>query len=184
MDIRSPFGNPGMTISQRLISLGATVETTRNAYVTHVIFRNGDPMTKLWAEKRGLSLVTPAWVKACAEEKVSLYCFATSFCQCRIPEACYYLKEKEDVDFVEDFNLIASRNTLPAQEASTLSIPHFEPKIQSVSSVNTGSILSPNAPPSVRKFRNCLNVWQQKVDSSTISDSTSPRKSLLRLSKK
>lgn len=70
MDIRSPFGNPAFVVTRRLISLGATVETTRNTYVTHVIFRYGDPMTKLWAEKRGLCIVAPAWVKACVEQKV------------------------------------------------------------------------------------------------------------------
>ncbi len=73
VDIRSPFGNPGNAIAERLSSLGAFVERTRSAFVTHVIFRNGDPMTKSWAEKRGISLVTPSWVKACVERKV---CFS------------------------------------------------------------------------------------------------------------
>ncbi|VDK32981.1 unnamed protein product [Taenia asiatica] len=113
VDIRSPFGNPAFVVTRRLISLGATVESTRNAYVTHVIFRYGDPMTKLWAEKRGLCIVAPTWVKACVEQK------------CRVPEACYYLKDKEDVDLADDCNRIASRNVPPIGEES-ISVPHSE----------------------------------------------------------
>lgn len=76
VDIRSPFGGGGSVMAQRLLSLGATVEMTRNNSVTHVIFRNGDPATKFWAEKRGIYIVTPAWVKACVDEKVTFRYFS------------------------------------------------------------------------------------------------------------
>ncbi|VDM19556.1 unnamed protein product [Hydatigera taeniaeformis] len=60
-------------------------------------------MTKLWAEKRGLYIVAPAWVKACVEQK------------CRVPEACYSLKDKEDVGLADDCDRITSRNVPPVR---------------------------------------------------------------------
>ncbi len=70
--MRSPFGNPGIAIADRLRSMGAFVEDTRNGFITHIIFRNGDLSSRSWAETRRIHLVTPAWVKACADEQVSL----------------------------------------------------------------------------------------------------------------
>ncbi|KAL5111050.1 Microcephalin [Taenia crassiceps] len=138
VDIRSPFGNPAFVVTRRLISLGATIETTRNAYVTHVIFRYGDPMTKLWAEKRGLCIVAPAWVKACVEQK------------CRVPEACYYLKDKEDVDLADDCNRVASRNVPPVGRES-ISVLHSKSS-PSPSSAVIASLVSCSKSPRTRKI--------------------------------
>lgn len=70
VDIRSPFGGAISALTRNLSALGASVMTTRNFSVTHVIFRKGNPDTKHWAEKRGIFLVTPAWVAACSKEGV------------------------------------------------------------------------------------------------------------------
>ncbi|KAH9282364.1 Microcephalin [Echinococcus granulosus] len=153
VDIRSPFGNPAFVVSRRLTSLGATVETTRNAYVTHVIFRYGDPMTKLWAEKRGLCVVAPAWVKACVQQK------------CRVPEACYYLKDKEDVDLADDCNRIASRNG-PLMRDEPMSAPHSEASLSLGSAIISTSIPCSKTPPGVWKSRDDLDTRTKKMDSS------------------
>nr|CDS25743.1 mitotic and DNA damage checkpoint protein hus1 [Hymenolepis microstoma] len=97
VDIRSPLGGAISALTRNLTNLGATVMSTRNSSVTHVIFRKGDPDTKYWAEKRGIFIVTPAWVSACIKEKI------------RVPEECYYIKEKEDVELENDFKLIAMK---------------------------------------------------------------------------
>ncbi|VDO09759.1 unnamed protein product [Rodentolepis nana] len=98
VDIRSPLGGAVSALTRNLTTLGATVMSTRNSSVTHVIFCKGDPDTMYWAEKRGIFIVTPAWVSACSKEKI------------RVPEECYYIKEKEDVELENDFKLIAMRN--------------------------------------------------------------------------
>lgn len=75
VDIRSPLGGAISALTRNLTTLGAIVMSTRNSSVTHVIFRKGDPDTKYWAEKRGLFIVTPAWVTACSKERVILVSF-------------------------------------------------------------------------------------------------------------
>ncbi|KAM7538413.1 hypothetical protein Aperf_G00000079233 [Anoplocephala perfoliata] len=139
VDIRSPFGGGGSIITQRLLSLGATVEMTRNSSVTHVIFRNGDPATKFWAEKRGIYIVTPTWIKACIDEKT------------RVPEACYYIKEKEDLELENDFNLIASRNALIVKAPAASFLPN-DSLLTSKSILNKSHFLQSSAPSGIKNF--------------------------------
>uniref|UniRef100_A0A0X3NRH7 BRCT domain-containing protein n=1 Tax=Schistocephalus solidus TaxID=70667 RepID=A0A0X3NRH7_SCHSO len=164
VDVRSPIGNPGLTMTERLQLHGAQVESTRSAAVTHVIFRNGDPSTRAWAEKRGLMLVTPAWLKACIDLGA------------RVPETCYYIREKEDFDMTRDVNGFATQVPLeitgPAITAEkTYSIPCKTLTVPAVSNLAIGGFTSslfgseltkkpfirrPNTPPGMKDFRTRL----------------------------
>uniref|UniRef100_A0A158QFA4 BRCT domain-containing protein n=2 Tax=Hymenolepis diminuta TaxID=6216 RepID=A0A158QFA4_HYMDI len=135
VDIRSPLGGAISALTRNLTTLGATVMSTRNSSVTHVIFRKGDPDTKYWAEKRGLFIVTPAWVTACSKEKI------------RVPEACYYIKEKEDVELENDFKLIAMRNASSA--ASRL---HSDSILSSDPTINHSLLTIPETPNTGKTF--------------------------------
>ncbi|CAL8086977.1 unnamed protein product [Calicophoron daubneyi] len=86
IDVKSSFGNPALAISSRLARLGAHVSMSLNSSVTHIIFRNGSDETKCLAKKRGLFLVSPAWVK---------YCYLQQF---RVRESAFPVVDKEDVE--------------------------------------------------------------------------------------
>ncbi|BHF64121.1 BRCA1 associated RING domain 1 [Sparganum proliferum] len=166
VDVRSPIGNPGLTMTERLRLYGAQVENTRSAAVTHVIFRNGDPSTRAWAEKRGIMLVTPAWLKACIDRGV------------RVPETCYYIREKEDFDMAKDFSGVPTQVPLEiARPAATATaekaypVPFKALTVPSVSNCAAGGFPSapldaeltnkpfirrPRTPPGMKAFRNRL----------------------------
>nr|VZI27169.1 unnamed protein product [Spirometra erinaceieuropaei] len=164
VDVRSPIGNPGLTMTERLRLYGAQVESTRSAAVTHVIFRNGDPSTRAWAEKRGLMLVTPAWLKACIDRGV------------RVPETCYYIREKEDFDMAKDFSCVSTQVPVeiagPAATAEkTYPAPFKALTVPSFSNFAAGGFPSgpldagltnkpfirrPRTPPGMKAFRNRL----------------------------
>ncbi|KAF8563934.1 hypothetical protein P879_08498 [Paragonimus westermani] len=90
IDVKSSFGNPALAISSRLQALGAKVIHTLSPSVTHVIFRNGSEVTKQWASRRGVYLITPGWVKSC---------YIHNF---QVSETAYLSCEKEDDTYVED----------------------------------------------------------------------------------
>ncbi|KAF7232114.1 hypothetical protein EG68_06297 [Paragonimus skrjabini miyazakii] len=90
IDVKSSFGNPALAISSHLQALGAKVIHTLSPSVTHVIFRNGSEVTKQWASRRGVYLITPGWVKSC---------YLHNF---QVSETAYLSCEKEDDTYVED----------------------------------------------------------------------------------
>ncbi|KAF6777952.1 hypothetical protein AHF37_02146 [Paragonimus kellicotti] len=90
IDVKSSFGNPALAISSHLQALGAKVIHTLSPSVTHVIFRNGSEVTKQWASRRGVYLITPGWVKSC---------YMHNF---QVSETPYLSREKEDDTYVED----------------------------------------------------------------------------------
>uniref|UniRef100_A0A5K3EPW1 BRCT domain-containing protein n=2 Tax=Mesocestoides corti TaxID=53468 RepID=A0A5K3EPW1_MESCO len=159
VDIRSPFGNPENVVAERLSSLGAIVERTRSAFVTHVVFRNGDPMTRLWAEKRGINLVTPAWVKACVEGNS------------RVPEACYYLRDKQDVDMAEDPSFVNNSVSLVQRIDSVASVDAHATqksileKSSTDPSVIENFISNPSTPLSTRLLQSCSDSRAMNSDS-------------------
>ncbi|VDN16362.1 unnamed protein product [Dibothriocephalus latus] len=164
VDVRSPIGNPGLVMTERLRLHGAQVESTRSAAVTHVIFRNGDPSTRAWAEKRGLMLVTPAWLKACIDRGV------------RVPETCYYIREKEDFDMTRDFGGVSPQVPLKivrpaATTEKTYSVPIQAFATPPVANLATGGFIPssldaeltkkpfiprPNTPPGMKAFQHRL----------------------------
>ncbi|OON18965.1 BRCA1 protein, partial [Opisthorchis viverrini] len=85
VDVKSSLGNPALAISSRLKNLGAEVVHSLTSTVTHVIFRNGSELTKQWARKRRVRLVSPLWVKACCTHNV------------RVGEAAYACREDNSI---------------------------------------------------------------------------------------
>ncbi|TGZ64674.1 hypothetical protein CRM22_006252 [Opisthorchis felineus] len=81
VDVKSSLGNQALAISSRLKYLGAEVVHSLTNSITHVIFRNGSELTKQWARKRRVWLVSPLWIKACHTHNV------------RVGEAAYACRE-------------------------------------------------------------------------------------------
>lgn len=69
VDVHSGHVNCSKSVSKLLEQLGATVSTTFNKTVTHVIFKEGGQGTYNKARKRGVPLLAVSWIQSCIEKQ-------------------------------------------------------------------------------------------------------------------
>ena len=71
VEVRTDCDDISNEIAREMKEIGASISTTRNPKVTHVIFRNGTLRTSNWAKKREIPLIDLGWLAACTKNKVT-----------------------------------------------------------------------------------------------------------------